>query len=229
MAEVIARIALKNSDLFSSWPGQAVDYLIDHSDVLEVESGGCIHEAGALAEFLYVLASGSLTVRRVMPSGRKFTVTTHTVGDFQGLGPALTQSAYWSTAIAKEKTVLVRIPGLILRELLASNGRLSFPLFAALEARQVRALSMYANASVHSLRARIAEHLLSLHERAGRGPSEAGIRLSQEELAAMLGTGRQVVNRVLQEMAAAAAIEVNYGRIVVKDRDKLERMASDLD
>lgn len=230
MSNVLAHITVTNSELFRDWPQEAIDHLVAHAEVIKVEAGTCVHESGATAEYLYLLASGSLDLRRVMPSGRKFTVRTHMVGDFQGLAPVLNQSAYWSAAIAKENSVLVRIPGRILRELLTKNGRLSFSIFAVLEARQMSSMSLYANASVLSLRARIAGHLLSLYERAGsRGAASVEIRLSQDDLAAMLGTGRQVVNRVLQEMAVAAAIEVNYGRILVKDKDKLAHMADDLD
>ena len=41
----------------------------------------------------------------------------------------------------------------------------------------------------------------------------------------MLGTRRQVVNRVLREMAATGAIEVQYGRIAMVDGEILEKMA----
>ena len=41
----------------------------------------------------------------------------------------------------------------------------------------------------------------------------------------MLGTRRQVVNRVLRDMAATGAIHVQYGRISILDREKLDRMA----
>ena len=53
----------------------------------------------------------------------------------------------------------------------------------------------------------------------------AAIDLSQDETTAMLGTRRQVVNRVLREMAATGAIEVQYGRIAIVDAEILEKMA----
>ena len=229
MPELLARLAIQNSELFADWPEQALALLLLHAEVIHLEPGACLHQADDEAPYLYLVASGALALRRTMATGRELTVRIYLAGAFHGLGPVMSQTPYKHTAIGKEKSVLVRIPGQVVRDLVGANGRLSFSLFAALEGRHLRAVRRYGNASMHSVRARIAEHLLLMDPSEGRQHAEREIVLSQEEIAAMLGTGRQVVNRGLQEMAKAGVVEIRYGRILIVDRERLLRMADDLD
>ena len=53
--------------------------------------------------------------------------------------------------------------------------------------------------------------------------TNAGI-LTQQEMAARVGTAREVVGRALHTLVAAGAIELNRGRITIRDRDVLERL-----
>ena len=228
MTDILARLAIRNSELFAEWPEQAAALLSQHSEVIHAEAGACVHEAGAPSEFLFLIASGSVELHRLMPSGRELTVQVYLVGTFHGLGPVMTQSPYLHRAVAKERAVLVRIPGHVVRDLVTANGRLSFSLFAALEQRHLSAVHRHSSASVNSVRARIAEQLLLMDDRNVRQHAEREIALSQEEIAAMLGTGRQVVNRSLQELSKSGAVEILYGRIAIRDRKELVRIADDL-
>ena len=182
---------------------------------------------GDTAKHLCLIVSGSMHLTRDMPLGRSFTAGLHLAGDFHGLGPVIAQRPHIYTAVCKEKAVLVLIQADRLREMIATNGRLSFSLFAALEKRYIQALNLHASAAVNSTQARIASLLKSINARSARGRATSEINLSQDEIATMLGTRRQVVNRVLREMAAAGAIQVQYGRISIVDRAALAGMAPD--
>ena len=225
MKQMLVRLAITQSELFNGWPDEAVARLIQDADVLVVEPGACFHRSGDTAKYLCLVVSGSMILSLDMPSGCSFTAGLQLAGDFHGLGPAIAQRPHTTTVVCKERTVLVRIPADLLRDLVAGNGRLSFSLFAALERRHLQALKLHASAAVNSTQARIAGLLKSIDARGARGRSNTAINLSQEEIAAMLGTRRQVVSRVLREMAAGGAIHVQYGRISIVDREKLDRMA----
>jgi CRP-like cAMP-binding protein len=118
-----------------------------------------------ISRYLYIVVSGSTTVSRETASGRKFVAAIHLPGEFHGLPPAISQGPHIFTAVCKEKSMLVRIPGDTLRSRIAANGQLSFSLFAALERRYREALQLYACASVDSTRTRIARLLKSVDER----------------------------------------------------------------
>lgn len=225
MNKSLVRLAITQSELFNSWPDEAIARLIQSADVLVVEPGACVLRSGDTASYLLLVVSGSMNLSRDMPSGRSFTAGLHFAGDFHGLGPAIAQKPHIYTAICKERTVLVRIPADLLRNMVAANGRFSFSLFAALDGRYIKALDLHASAAANSTQARIASLLQSIEARSGRGRSNPEINLSQDEIATMLGTRRQVVNRVLHDMATAGAIHLHYGRISIVDHEKLSQMA----
>lgn len=227
MHDTLVRLAITQSELFSTWPEEAIAHLIAHASVLIVEPGTCVHRVGDPAKYVSLLVAGSMNLSKSMPGGRNFTGGLHLAGEFHGLGPVVAQAPHMFTAICKEKTVLVRIPGEILRDMIAGNGRLSFTLFAALERRHLRAQIRHASAAVESMQARVAGLLKSIDARSVRGRAGAEVNLSQDEIATMLGTRRQVVNRVLREMAEQGAIRVLYGRISIIDDSKLDQMALD--
>ncbi|CAN7781702.1 Crp/Fnr family transcriptional regulator [Cupriavidus necator] len=225
MDEIFGRLAITQSELFNGWPDEAISRLVQNADVLVVEAGNCLHRSGDTAKYLCLVVSGSMILSLDMPWGGRFTAGLQLAGDFHGLGPAIAQRPHTTTAVCKERTVLVRIPADLLRELVSDNGGLSFSLFAALERRHLQALNLHASAAVNSTQARIAGLLKSIIARGVRGRSNVEINLSQEEIAAMLGTRRQVVSRVLRDMAAAGVIHIQYGRISIVDREKLNHMA----
>jgi len=129
--------------------------------------------------------------------------------------------------VCKQKTILVRIPAALLRELLCEDGRLSFTLFAGLGQRHRRALDHFESAATHPTNARIAQLLRAIHARSKRGIESTDVSLSQVEIATMLGTRRQVVNRVLRAMAEDGIVEIRYGKISITDLARLEKLAGD--
>lgn len=227
MGKTLVRLAIAQSELFSSWPAEAVSRIVDAAELETVESGAHVIKSGDNLDCVYLLATGSMTLCKDSQTDRSFTVAIHLPGDFHGLGTVMTQSPQTYTAVCKEKTLLIRIPGALLREMVINDGRLAFSLFAAQEVRRRRALSRYETAAVYSTRARIAILLESVSARIRRSGNEQEINLSQEEIANMLGTRRQVVNKILREISSRGAIDLRYGRIVITDAKKLAEIAAD--
>jgi len=71
--------------------------------------------------------------------------------------------------------------------------------------------------------ARVAEILLD-QEVAMRGERH-GYHLTQQEMAALAGTAREVVARALKELETAGAIQMDQGRAVVVNRGRLSLYA----
>ncbi len=228
MSNTLIRLTITQSELFSSWPAECIERLIDVADALMVEPGTCVHRACGSAEFLYLLASGSMTLTRELPSGASFTGGLHLPGEFHGLGPVITRKPHIHTAVCKERTVLVRLPAEMLRQILANDGRLFFPILAALERRHLRALDLYAGAVMYSTQARISGLLVSVCARRPSGSSSTQVNLSQNEIASMLGTQRQVINRALKNLESEGVIQIEYGKIIILDANRLAVISKDI-
>lgn len=225
MEKILIRLTISQSELFATWPDTAVSQIVQTADALTVEENTLVHQTGEAPTYLYLLATGSMHLIRELPSGRNFTAGMHLAGEFHGIGPVMTQTPHIYTAKCKEETVLVRIRGDLLRDMLSHDGNLAYSLMNAMVKRHRDALSRYEGAAVQSTGTRVATLLNSIHVRSARSGREPSINLSQEEIATMLGTRRQVVNRVLRKMETEGAVQLLYGRILISDADKLGKLA----
>lgn len=224
-AKPIAQVAIAQSELFVGWPAEAIARLVAAADVVRCEDGACLHRPGDTAEHLYLIAAGSLRVWRQSPSGRKFTAWVEFPGDFHGIGQVISEMPHSHMATCKGPTQLVRIPGTVIRDMLRRDGRLAVAVFAGFYRRHRYAWHLYETASTRGVRARVAALLQSILLRSRRARSAQAVQLSQDEIADMLGTRRQVVNRELRAMAAAGVVRLDYGRITVLDADALNDLA----
>jgi len=95
-------------------------------------------------------------------------------------------------------------------------------------AARVRALyGMVEDATLRSMRARVARRLLLL----ARGDATQALQtrpvvpVSQEALAMMLGVTRQTLSKELKALVEAGAIQLGYGRIEIASVGKLEELS----
>ena len=223
MAKPIARVAITQSEFFADWPAAAIEQLVNAAEVTRYEDGAVIYSPGDAPDYAYLIAAGALRVIRQSRSGRKFTSLLLFAGDSNSLGSVISETAHIHMASCKGETQLVRIPGSLIREILRKDGRLALAVFAGFYRRYQHALHLYETASTRAVRARIAGLLQSVVRR-GRRQTTA-VELSQDEIADMLGTRRQVVNRELRLMEAAGAVRVDYGRITILDGAALNKLA----
>jgi CRP-like cAMP-binding protein len=106
--------------------------------------------------------------------------------------------------VARGKTTVFAVPGTTIREIVATNGTAAMAIISYLARRSridYAGLEMHA---LNSLRCRIAKAIIWMtqgHEEGASSP-ETGIltRISQEELADIVGATRQSVNLELQRL-----------------------------
>lgn len=87
---------------------------------------------------------------------------------------------------------------------------------------------------LNSIHGRVAATLMSLvHFYSGQGPGAAEgddafpmVRLSQNDLASMLGLSRQTINKELGRLVEEGAIDMRYKRIRIVDAERLARIAA---
>ena len=93
-------------------------------------------------------------------------------------------------------------------------------------AEEVRRLSGLLVEALHvPVDTRVVRRLVALTD-AYRDPGSDGpveVPLTQEDLASLAGTSRATVNRVVGEAERAGVVELRRGRIIVLDREELER------
>lgn len=76
--------------------------------------------------------------------------------------------------------------------------------------------------SFRHVRERIAKILLEQDEQTAQEGDQGQHRLTQQGMAAMAGTAREMVGRALKELEMAGAIRNEHGRITVLNRERLQ-------
>jgi CRP-like cAMP-binding protein len=105
-------------------------------------------------------------------------------------------------------------------EFLSHYPDFSTALLKNLAKRMAKTTSLAANLSLYTVRSRLAQFLMDLAER----PQSAG-GWTQDEIAAHIGTVRDVVGRLLREFESQGLIERNRQEIILLDQEALMKEA----
>ena len=118
-------------------------------------------------------------------------------------------------------TVLV-LPAVDFNHLLARYPDFSNLILHHLAERLAKMTDLAAELSLYAVRARLARFLIEL---ADLDPTSSG--WTQDEIAAHIGTVRDVVGRLLRDFESAGLIQRQRGQIILLDREKLIQQAQE--
>lgn len=186
----------------------------------EYASGEVIALEGDPCRAVHFIAKGLLRMHQTSPEGRDYVLAHLRAGDCPDLGAALDGAGNLATLEALGRTVLYAIPCDRFLALMRRYAELSFAVAAYL-ASQLRRVSQVArDLALYTVRARLARFLLTHAEE-----NPAQHRWTQEMIAAQIGTIRDVVGRSLRAFAEEGLIRRERGRLVIIDREGLQREA----
>jgi CRP/FNR family transcriptional regulator, anaerobic regulatory protein len=169
----------------------------------------------------YLVASGVLRVYFVDAEGREGTLYWVEKGQscILALNCMFSRLAYPAWVESEGLSEVILIPAAAYRELFAAEPAVQDFTFEALSGRLFELMAMVEETASRGLEARVAMLLL---RRAGAG---GVLDLTHEQIASHLSTSREVVSRILRNLARAGLIESSHGRQVILDRGRLQRTA----
>lgn len=185
----------------------------DVTIVSEGDSGtGLFVTVSGLVKVHKTSIQGREQVLRYAPPGSSFNEVTALDG---GPNPA-------SASTVVESEVLVISPELM-RELIESDPRIGLAITDSLAGLYRHLVELVEDLSFRPVVDRVARVLLqSVAPHAGMGAgADLSRRLTQEEIAEMIGSTREVVGRALRALEDAGAIRVERGRITLLDAKRL--------
>lgn len=175
-----------------------------------VGRGGQLFQEGEHAGALFVVVEGHVKLVRMSRSGREQILHTEGPGASLGEVPILDGGGYLATAVALTRVRALVVPRQSMMHLCASNPDIAIGL-ATVVARRLRSFSTLIGAlSLQTASARLARLLWEESLRSGDLVVDIG---SRDDVAARIGTVREVVSRSLTQLARAGAI-TRTGRCV---------------
>lgn len=208
----------------SELPTEAQEVFMQLSTARRVARGEAVYRQGDAPNEIYKIIEGCIKLCNYSLEGKEVIAGELREGDCFGEMGVLDGLPRVSCAIATQDTVIRVLSRERFEELVAAHPEVMRRL-ATMLCRRVRYLyALNEEASELTLHQRVARTVLRMAYSRSSDPSgrEVYIAISQEELGQMLGASRQSVNKELKSLQSEGSIELRYGRIYIRDFDKLK-------
>jgi CRP/FNR family transcriptional regulator len=194
-------------------PVSAAARLLADAVRIDVPAGGTVYRDEERGRVIVVL-HGLLRTYLSSPDGRQVTIRYTRNGEVVGLALVLGGPAPITIqALTSASVVALRID--VLRSLLEADPAVARACAEELARQLFRAFDEIADQAFLSVRQRVARQLLDLAVHTDDGTLVA--RVSQQELADAIASGREVVSRALHELQGAGLVSPTRSGIVVRD------------
>lgn len=189
-------------------------------------AGEVVFHEGDAGTALYVIEEGEVKIVLGSPEGKEVVLGLFGRGDFFGDLALLDGEPRSADAVAKEDSQILILRREDFLRFLADKPRVAAGLLAVLSRRLRRTDQLVHDAAFLDVRARLVKVLLELGETRGQpGPQGVVIasRLTQADLANMVGATRESINRWLRYYEQHGLVQHHRGRLVLTDPARLRK------
>jgi CRP/FNR family cyclic AMP-dependent transcriptional regulator len=218
--------ALRQVPLFAELPPERIQELAQMVRRRTYHRGETIFHKGDPGSGLYILTGGQVKIVLPSETGEEALLAVLEAGDFFGelaLFDGLPRSA---TVVAVQNAEVLVLHRDDFLGFVARNPEVAIALFGVLSRRLRAADELIQDAVFLDVPGRLAKRLLELAERYGRQTPQGvaiELKLTQQDLAAMIGATRESVNKHLGWMRDRRLIALDRQRITVLRPDELRR------
>lgn len=187
-------------------------------------------QRGETADAVYAIVSGRVRVVSTSDEGKEVVLRILRAGDVFGELGLLAGGHRTATVIAAEETELASIGRREFFELLEGEPGVAIRLLAVLAEQMGDLTDQLTDFVFHGLPVRLAKRLVELARTDGRETPEGvhiETKLSQQDLANLVGTSRESVNKQLRAWEDDGFIRHDKGEVVIRRLDELREIAGD--
>ncbi len=210
---------LRRNEYFDTMPPPLLAQIAEHMQLREYDRGEVLFWESDPCDGLHVILHGSAKIYRLSPQGRQYIVRILQEGDTFAEVPAFDGGANPVNVEALETCRVWVIESEMLRGLVLSHPQfaqkvlVNFGTMLRGMVRQVSEMAFY----------QVTHRLARLISESPPNEMGAASHMTQEQMAARLGTVREVVARSLKELERSGAIQVENRRITVIDSNALQQ------
>lgn len=179
---------------------------------------------GDAGHCLYVVETGKVRIFVQGDDGQELSVTVCGTGDLVGEMSVIDELPRSASATAMERATVLRLSRERFREHVRKSSQLAFNMMKALSVRLRFSTRQLDSPSMASVPTRLARKLLELADQHGvteGGETRIAMTLTQSELASLLGTTRESVNKALGQLKRQGLIRQEEGQLILVDRAAL--------
>jgi CRP-like cAMP-binding protein len=185
------------------------------------ERGEILYFEGEPAEVLYFVLQGVVKVFKTSSDGKEQIFSIIRPGDSFNDVPVISGGVNLASAGAMSVVLLNGIKKKELETIIREHPQVALNIIDVLSRRVEELMILVEDFSFRRVSGRVAKILL---EYGGKDNTEKP-RLTQQEIAAMIGTAREMVGRSLKSLEEEGAIRIERNRIILADREVLRGLA----
>ena len=218
-AAVLSRVPI-----FSDLSDAELKFLSDRAVSKGYAAGELVFSEGDPCAGLFVVEQGSVRIFKTSAAGREQVLTVEHAGSSVAELPVFDGGAYPASASAASDCSLIFISRNDFRALCLEHPEVALKVLRMVGLRLRRLVGIIEELSFTTVRHRLAALLLRLARGAGKtsGRAEFTIAASNQELAAQIGTVRELVSRNLSRFQAEGLISLDGKTVVIPSVAKLE-------
>ncbi len=196
--------------------------LIETSRIVRLPAGTRIFGPGQAPDAYLLLINGSVRVQQVSDTGREIVLYRVSAGESCVLTTAclMGYEDYQAEGIAETDVEAAAIPRTTFDDLIAKSAAFRRFVFTAFSVRVSNLMRVIEEIAFSRIDVRLAQHLIKL------GGTQNHIDFTHQQLAAELGTAREVISRQLNEFQRRGWIATSRGAIDILDAAALEHLAT---
>jgi CRP/FNR family transcriptional regulator, cyclic AMP receptor protein len=222
---------LRELELFSGLSDADIDAIGHATTMTRCNPGQVILSPDDPPERIHILKKGKVRVYRVTPDGKQLTLDIYErgtiLGDMRLLGQTPLPEAYAETI---DSAVICTITPDELRRLIERYPTVGVNIITLLSSRLREAERELEAMAYQRVGQRLARKLIDLAHRFGVETVRGTLiqaRLTQQELAEMIGTTRETLAHTLADFRRRELLDTNRHRVVIRDAERLTELARD--
>ncbi len=220
--------ALRRTTLFGELPEAELNALADRAVERRLKRDEILFVAGDEAAGLFVIAVGALRAFREGVDGREQVIHVERAGATIAELPVFDDKPYPSTVAAEEDSTVLFIAKRDVKSLCLSNPVIALAALKLLAGRLRKCAELVEALSLREVDQRLARWLLAESRVRGKRTTEGlelTLVLTNQQIAARIGSVREVVSRALARLQNNGLISVEGRRVIIISEQSLEVFA----
>jgi CRP/FNR family transcriptional regulator, cyclic AMP receptor protein len=217
---------LRKTQLFARLTDSEMRTLCTRVSKRHFGRGETLFSEGDPCHGLFVVTTGRIRIFKLAPSGREQVLAVEGPGSSFAELPVFDGGVYPASASALEETEVIFISRKDFQDYCREHPEVALKVLAVVGSRLRRLVGIIEDLSFTTVRQRLISLLLRLAQGHGTATKQ-GVRVelttTHQDLAAELGTVRELVSRNLSRLQAEGFLEVDGRTIIVKDLAGLKR------
>ena len=219
---------LENYEFIQYLTQQEKNTLLQHIRIKKYYHNQTVYHQNSACEDINIIIEGALKLGWSLPNGKYHTQIFIPSGTIINIVPIVTDKPFLHDHAAQGNTIVANISGCVFMDTCKQNAQ---ALYSILKLICVRAQLNREQEFFHStepLSLRLAKKLVFLvdyHSYQHQDKILLNLKLSQENLAELLQTTRQNINKELSYLAKDHILEIKYNQIYILDYSKLSQVA----